>query len=373
MTFGQIIKSLRRKADMTQEELADMLSITGQAVSRWENDFAMPDISLLPVLANLFGVTTDYLLGVDITRKESKIQEILRNAHQKGKSGYHAEAAELIRAGLKEYPGSYKLMYELMFHLHSSADGHSDKEEQKRLLKEPVSLGEKILAECTDDSIRHNTIGQLCSCYAQLDEPEKMRKLAESMPDLWHTREFLLALYTQGDEQYEAKCRQMQAILNAAVVTLSQLHFRHDTRGTWENLAPKDILENEKNALIIADILCPDGDFGTLDFTRIHAFYTMASIYFDAEEWDAGMEQLEKAVSLALYLDEDYDDTRHHTSPLFCGQRYGSFIPNVPETFCHSFLHMLSSQAYFDRLLATEKGRDLIARLEARQKNTDRS
>ena len=80
MTFGKIIKKLRREADMTQEKLAELLSISAQAVSRWENDAAMPDISLLPPLANLFNVTTDYLLGVDIVNKEAKIKEISKQA-----------------------------------------------------------------------------------------------------------------------------------------------------------------------------------------------------------------------------------------------------------------------------------------------------
>ena len=62
MSFGQIIKKLRREADMTQERLAELLSVSAQAVSRWENDSAMPDVSLLAPLANLFHVTTDYLL-----------------------------------------------------------------------------------------------------------------------------------------------------------------------------------------------------------------------------------------------------------------------------------------------------------------------
>lgn len=54
MTFGQRIKELRRNADMTQESLAELLSISPQAVSRWETDMAMPAISLLlPLATNL--------------------------------------------------------------------------------------------------------------------------------------------------------------------------------------------------------------------------------------------------------------------------------------------------------------------------------
>ena len=66
MSFGKRIKELRQKAGFTQEQLANLLSISSQAVSRWETDAAMPDISLLPALAYTFAVSTDYLLGVDV-------------------------------------------------------------------------------------------------------------------------------------------------------------------------------------------------------------------------------------------------------------------------------------------------------------------
>ncbi len=62
-TLGTKISNLRREAGLTQEELAEALGITAQAVSKWENDVTCPDISLLPALAKKLGVTTDYLLS----------------------------------------------------------------------------------------------------------------------------------------------------------------------------------------------------------------------------------------------------------------------------------------------------------------------
>ena len=62
-TLGSRIAELRRKKNMTQEELAAELGVTPQAVSKWENDLSCPDITLLPQLARLFDVTTDELLG----------------------------------------------------------------------------------------------------------------------------------------------------------------------------------------------------------------------------------------------------------------------------------------------------------------------
>ncbi len=62
-SLGGRIAELRRKKNMTQEELAAELGVTPQAVSKWENDLSCPDITLLPQLARLFGVTIDELLG----------------------------------------------------------------------------------------------------------------------------------------------------------------------------------------------------------------------------------------------------------------------------------------------------------------------
>lgn len=75
MTFGQRIRALRWDAGLTQENLAELLSISPQAVSRWETDAAMPDISLLPPLCNLFGVSADHLLGMETYEKDLRRAE----------------------------------------------------------------------------------------------------------------------------------------------------------------------------------------------------------------------------------------------------------------------------------------------------------
>ena len=61
-TIGKRISALRKARGMKQEDLAERLDVSGQAVSKWENDQTCPDIGLLPRLARVFGVTTDYLL-----------------------------------------------------------------------------------------------------------------------------------------------------------------------------------------------------------------------------------------------------------------------------------------------------------------------
>ena len=61
-TIGSRIAGARKAKGMTQEELANILGVSSQAVSKWENDASCPDISLLPRLAKELGLTTDELL-----------------------------------------------------------------------------------------------------------------------------------------------------------------------------------------------------------------------------------------------------------------------------------------------------------------------
>ena len=62
-TFGQRFSRIRKNLWFTQEDIALKVNISPQAVSKWENDLSAPDISLLPLLADIFNVSLDELLG----------------------------------------------------------------------------------------------------------------------------------------------------------------------------------------------------------------------------------------------------------------------------------------------------------------------
>lgn len=66
MTFGEKLQKLRQRASMSQDVLAEKLGVSRQAVSRWERDETMPETDKVVALADLFGVTTDYLLRQQI-------------------------------------------------------------------------------------------------------------------------------------------------------------------------------------------------------------------------------------------------------------------------------------------------------------------
>lgn len=72
MTLGEKMQKLRKARSWTQEELAEKVGVSRQSLSKWESDGALPDTANIIVLADLFGVTTDYLLrsGEDMPAAE---------------------------------------------------------------------------------------------------------------------------------------------------------------------------------------------------------------------------------------------------------------------------------------------------------------
>lgn len=116
-TMGQIIKSLRKNAGLTQEELAEQLNISAPAVSKWESNAAMPDISQVVPLADIFGVTTDYLFGLSDTSVEEEALRIIQEA-QKLYTREHPEtyllAYEKMSEGLKKHPNNLLLLVNCM-------------------------------------------------------------------------------------------------------------------------------------------------------------------------------------------------------------------------------------------------------------------
>ena len=81
--FGKAISTLRKNADMTQNEVADRLNLTRQAVSKYERGESFPDISVLVMMSDLYGITLDKLIGYGgATNGESEILKSVANGDQ---------------------------------------------------------------------------------------------------------------------------------------------------------------------------------------------------------------------------------------------------------------------------------------------------
>ena len=94
-TIGTFIAALRKAKGLTQKELAEQLNVSDKAVSRWERDECAPDLSLIPVIADIFGITSDELLrgrrnnaAADPARDAAKTEKQLRNILNRSMTRY---------------------------------------------------------------------------------------------------------------------------------------------------------------------------------------------------------------------------------------------------------------------------------------------
>ena len=113
LSIGKTIKKLRKERNLTQEELAELLNVTAQAVSKWENETGMPDISQILPLASVFGVSTDVLFGSVGRNEQEEVKKILSDLHEKCKTLEidEFEDYKLKTEVLKKYPNNYTLLF----------------------------------------------------------------------------------------------------------------------------------------------------------------------------------------------------------------------------------------------------------------------
>lgn len=131
---------------MTQEALADALSLSVQAISRYETGAAYPDIEMLPVIAGYFGVTVDELLGVNAEMKEKRKKEYFEQSSALDNENID-ERIEIFRKAHAEFPGDWEIVEYLVYNLGQKTDSEENLEQMRR-------LAEKAAKDCPYNNFR---------------------------------------------------------------------------------------------------------------------------------------------------------------------------------------------------------------------------
>ena len=193
-TMGQIIRRLRKERNLTQEELAEQLNVTPQAVSRWENETGMPDISQVIPLSNVFGVSTDVLFGKDGTDGEVEIESFIREIEDKlcnrppevAWLDHYRVCCEDCRRVLEVYPNNYELLaYSigniccLVNEYRTTEETRELKEERQAWENECIRQANVILHHCTDSrylNAANKWLTQLYRCMGNAVKAEEYAK-----------------------------------------------------------------------------------------------------------------------------------------------------------------------------------------------------
>lgn len=170
MRLAENIRAFRKERALTQEQLAEVLSVTAGAVYKWEAGLSVPDIVLIVQLADFFDTSVDALLGYELkdNRHGATVKRLKEYRRLKDRAGL----AESEKA-LKKYPHSFQIAYEsaAMYGVFGFEAG------DKKLLRRSLELLENcllLLPENTDPEISEQTIfGRMALVYLRLDELDK--------------------------------------------------------------------------------------------------------------------------------------------------------------------------------------------------------
>lgn len=333
--IGEKIRELRRRDGRTQEDLAEALGVTCQAVSRWEASGGYPDMEMIPAIANYFGVNIDALFGFESNR-DRKIEEIIARVDAYGLKGrsddkWVEDCLEILREGLAEYPQDEKLLIKLADTLSEAGwrrhcewlyydeEGYIrhdyDRHRKNEYWTEAVKICEKLAESAKDNRIVAKAISILVLLYRNFGENDKAVMYAGRMTELKNSRELLLAAATDGRE--EAKYIG-DALLKMADKFAEQLVYGLITCiHHYDSDMP---IEKVKGAISLFHLLCDDGNFGEYNDRLISLYLYLSRLQWERGYHDDAFESLDRALDHAKALDAIEDGREYsYTAPLLSG------------------------------------------------------
>ena len=384
LNLGENIRTCRRRMDLTQEQLAERLGVSFQSVSRWENGSTYPDMELLPVLAGLFGVTVDHLLGCTEEMKQQLCAELTekleKSAAQKDTDAVLEYLTE-IRRNIREYHeywfwGIYHTLWKYQL-----SDNTGIMEELRRLTEEVFRLGvpmyrhqitewmavmedEEHLDTFLDDNAadEDNTrTALLLSRYRSRRDDEKHEPLRQFY--LWHTIGNLIdaprnweRLPLDDAERRKWYCEINLAYLNA----LNDLHpdGNHIVRGsdTVDLWCQERIHIGLSYALALAKLGDTEGVFRTLHDV-VSLLETVMAIREDEFTLTCHSPALQGLEMSAVFHWMNQEDGLEHRQ--LCGEIRGWSIwimPNdYPAHLQHTWYDNVRDDPRFDEILRRMK------------------
>ncbi len=311
LTLGDKIKELRKRDGRKQEDLANALGVTNQAVSRWEANGGYPDMEMIPAIANYFGITIDELFGYENDREKkidslvSKINEM--NFMNNGVDINIDECISLAREAMIEFPANEKIMLCLAdvlynagyvrygeYHLIDS-EGYNvyDVERHRGYAewKEAIVIYEKLLKTLEGGDARHNALRNLTQLYLNVGEHERALAAIESAPTIYGSYEFLRINACDGKKHAEAYGVALLKTVRASAELIIGTVIAYE-----QNMPTSDKIKSIKSAITLFDHVCTDGNYG-IHSAYIARMYTLLSLYlWLGGEHDEAFDALDKAL-----------------------------------------------------------------------------
>ncbi len=233
-TIGDIIKKLRKERGLTQEALAEQLNISSAAVSKWENNIGMPDISNIVPLANFFGVSADVLFGIDQHNKTEeaekaldKIFKMTENVKTEDEAETGLKIIQMYREAIRRFPGNSTILCNAFCFSEMLIECNCEdlinmigKEGIDALIEERISWAELVIKYSNDINDILCAKRSLTDLYAEQERWSLASEITESFPNnISNTRDIRMAelMWKAGDKekQQTLHCANIKHLLEA--------------------------------------------------------------------------------------------------------------------------------------------------------------
>ena len=354
--IGDNIKRLRRGRGITQETLAERMHVSTAAVSKWERNEALPDISMVLPLASYFGVSTDQLLGLDAAKTEARILEILNERNRLCALGKTHEAFDLIVAAYEEYPNDWRIVEEYMWKLYYDPNceepyGHEVHRE------ELYRLCERVLDECTVDAVRYSALSILGGLYGLDGQLEKALETARRFPHLGHTQEReLQGCYERGSAEWWSCTR-------ACLAEFAEYLMVDIRNMALEAEDPQESVRILKKAIALIELVFDEGDYCFWNYHLAELHIWIAHRYARVGDRNAAYSHFEKGLQYAKAYD-DLPETATHTSFLVRGNVFdaGKINSGTEENDVARELGYLMQSGTYQELKDTPQMQAIVAK-----------
>lgn len=318
--LGSRIKELRVAENLTQEKLAEELNVSFQSISRWENGISTPDISLIPTIARFFGVSTDYLFGLQDEESETEKNELETAYWDYRKEGNLDEAYEIMLKARKLFPRDMHFcanIAEVMDLFEGGNNNQISTYVDGNFSEQIYALCQRVVEESKNDTDRSRALSLLSCYYMKSGNAIEALKIANSMTDFKHSKEIMLGEILSGNDKKRQLQKNVLEMANYISDTLVKIAFQKEL-GFTLSMSPKEKLEYVQAANTILKTIISDGKY--LEYSRKLGwnYRRIAELYCMMNQKEKALEYLLKAEKMASEYDSlDKEKTYQFTSP-FC-------------------------------------------------------
>lgn len=314
-TIGQTIRKLRKERGFTQEELANALGVTAQAVSKWENGIGVPDVSQFVPIANLFDVSIDVLFARECQRTDIQVKEFLKDLNKKNLN--FKEQFEKMSDALRKFPNNPDLLESIVETACYIVDPNN--KETHDILKTAVNAADSFIRNCNEIGkifwMKAKTV-DLMSRAGYYTEAER---LANEFDIPIITEHMYMARICHDKKDYSKEIyhrkESIAQILGFLMAEITDLGIAYETNGNIEE-ALRVHMTNLKLPYIIHD----EGSYhAPLQNSHFLSGFDAAHCLVQLERFDEAIDILEKIFDYAILQCKCCRDHIPISTPLLSG------------------------------------------------------